>query len=158
MATEQPILVAEDSDDYILLLQYAWKKARTTIPLIHARDGSEAITFLKQARSGSGTQQMPKLVLTDIRMPRVSGFEVLEFLQREADFQQIVAIAWSSFTESEDMSRAYRAGARCYLPKPSTDAGWTALVQRILNYYHLGIAIAQAPNMENGQTRRPGNT
>lgn len=157
MQSEQPILVVEDSDDDLILLKHAWKKARITIPLIHQWDGLKAIEYLTQAGMPHAPQQLPKLVLTDLKMPGGSGFELLQFMQREPQLQNLVSIVWSSSSQPEDMRKAYALGARCYLPKPLGDRGWGIFVQRIVEFYTLDPSriqgLVESGDKQNGKYR-----
>ena len=136
MLIDLPILVVEDSEDDILLLKHAWKKAGLDVPVIYTGDGAEAIQWLQQAVAGEADDHpMPKLLLTDLKMPKVSGFEVLDFLKSNPGCQTITPLVWSSSTEISDLRRAHALGARCYLPKPHEEQGWKTLVQTIMTFY-----------------------
>lgn len=133
-APKAPILVVEDSEDDVFLLQHAWNKSQVQVPLVFARDGEEAITWLRD-RLAAGRKTLPKVVLTDLKLPKVTGFEVLEFLRVHCATEPLVPLVWSNSSEMADLRRAYGVGARCYLPKPRDDEGWRILLERILEFY-----------------------
>ena len=79
MSPEQDvILIVEDNPDDRHLLARAFKKAGIEVPLYFAEDGERAVTYLREMGSGKDQQVRPVLILLDLRLPRLSGFEVLE--------------------------------------------------------------------------------
>jgi two-component system, response regulator len=131
------ILVVEDSNDDIFLLKLACKKAGITVPFIFAENGDAGIKILEQslAESPRGTK-LPRIVLTDLKMPMVSGFEVLEYIQKEPKCRKIIPLVWSSSTEASDFRLAHSLGARFYFQKPNDQAGWKLLLERVMIFYN----------------------
>src|ERR1041385_3660353 len=114
------ILLAEDNPDDVLLTQLALQKARLVNPLHVARDGEEAIAYLAGTGIYADREQypLPILLLLDLNMPKVTGFEVLEWL-REHSFEHHLSVAILTDSDSgPDMRRAYELGADSYLIKP----------------------------------------
>ena len=116
------VLLVEDDLNDIFLVKRAFKIAQIPTPLQVVTDGLEAMSYLK----GSGkygdrhTYPLPHLMVMDIRMPRKSGFEVLEWVKENPNrlLRRIPIVVVSSSENPEDVNRAYDLGANCYLTKP----------------------------------------
>ena len=131
------VLYVEDSADDFLLLKLASRKCGTPFSLQRANDGEEAIAYL----SGTGDctdrdeHPLPDLVLLDLKMPRLDGFEVLQWLRANPDTRSlpVVVLAGSSFRA--DVRRALELGANSYATKPATFNELEVLVDRIANVW-----------------------
>jgi len=117
-----PILVAEDDDDDFYFLMRAVRQAGIENPLLRFRDGAELIKFLEQipAAEMGPVANCPWLLLLDITMPVVNGFEVLKWLKTHRGLPQVRSIILSGSYRREDIERAMSLGAVDYLIKPVT--------------------------------------
>jgi CheY-like chemotaxis protein len=112
------ILWVEDDGDDAVLIGRAIKKAGLDQPML-VTDGGEAVAYL----SGTGkysdraAHPMPSLVLLDLKLPRMSGFEVLQWIRERQDLRRIPVIMFTSSKEKTDIDRAYDLGANAYLLK-----------------------------------------
>ena len=116
------ILAVDDSDDDLLLLKMAFRKS-DRLSLIHmANSGEEAVAYLKGERQFAERAKfpLPDMVLLDLKMPRMNGFEVLAKLQEAKLPQAPVVVALSSSALPGDIERALSLGARFYQTKPTT--------------------------------------
>ena len=136
MTDRATVLIAEDDPDDVLLTQIAFERARLANPLQVVRDGEEAIAYLKGEGlfSDRNRYPFPILLLLDLKMPKVDGFQVLEWLQSESPSQLPVAIMTAS-DHDPDITRAYELGADSYLIKPPNAITLLELVQRIHGYW-----------------------
>ena len=118
--TDRTVLLVEDSPADVLLIQRAFTRARIAGALAVVGDGEQAVAYL----SGGGTfadrdrHPMPDLVLLDLKLPRKSGFEVLEWLRAQPGLRRLPVAVLTSSRETSDVDRAYDAGANSYLVKP----------------------------------------
>ena len=129
-----PILVAEDDEDDFLFLRRAIRQAAIQNPILRFRDGSELIKFLQQmpvAEAGSSAHS-PWLLLLDIMMPIMNGFEVLEWLKTHRGLPQVRPVMLSGSYRNDDIQRALSLGATDYLMKPISPAVAAALASRQL--------------------------
>jgi CheY-like chemotaxis protein len=118
--SNRPILLAEDEESDALILGLACEKAGLARPLVIVRDGQEAVDYLR----GNGryadrsAHPLPALVVLDLKMPRMTGFDVLGWLASQATLSEIPAVVLSSSADESDIAKARQMGAREYFIKP----------------------------------------
>ena len=131
------ILVAEDDPTDAFFFQRAFKRAGLPAVLHFVRDGQEVIDYL----NGTGpfadrtAYPLPQLLLLDLKMPRLNGFDVLEWVRQQPGFSSLQVVIFSSSDETKDINRAYGLGANWYLVKPHSMDELTALVGRFKKYW-----------------------
>src|SRR5438445_7212805 len=125
------VLLAEDDLDDVLLTQIAFRRARLANPLHVVRDGEEAIAYLSGEGAFGDRHQFPFpiLLLLDLKMPKVDGFQVLEWLHSPCASAQVPVAVMTSSEHDPDISRAYALGADSYLTKPPNATTLMELVQ-----------------------------
>lgn len=138
-----PVLLVEDDLNDIFLVKRAFKIAQIENPLQIVTDGQEAINYLK----GEGkyadrqTYPLPKLMVMDIKMPRRSGFEVLEWVKgKGGPLRRIPIVIVSSSDNPSDINRAYELGANAYMVKPMEFRAVEHLFNVITQYWGLECA------------------
>jgi CheY-like chemotaxis protein len=124
------ILHVEDDPNDTLLFEHACRKAGVVFDLQAVSDGDQAIAYLRGSESFSDRikHPLPKLILLDLKMPRVSGFDVLAWLRSETSLKQVPVVVLTSSNHDADVKRAYDLGAKSYLIKP---VGFEALVELV---------------------------
>jgi CheY-like chemotaxis protein len=133
------ILVAEDDENDVLLLLRALQKISVGDIVNVCRDGVDAVGYLQ----GEGEYQdrekfpFPDVIITDIKMPRKSGFEVLRWLREHPECHVIPLIVLSASNDYKDVSQAYREGANCYLKKPGSFAELQHLLKALFDFWSL---------------------
>ena len=119
MTSAPYILVAEDDLDATFLLQHAFGEIAPDIRVVYSADGKEAINVLQAKRNTErGHHQLPSLLLLDLKMPRMDGFEVLDWLQHSPDLRPDSIVVLTSSLSQADMRRAQDLGADYYVVKP----------------------------------------
>jgi CheY-like chemotaxis protein len=115
------MLLFEDDDNDAFLLQRALKKAEIENPVQRVRDGQEGIDYLSGVGPYSDRQRFPfpRVVLLDLKMPRKSGLEVLEWMKKHPEFKVIPTIIFTASKEQQDVAMSYGLGANCFVTKPS---------------------------------------
>lgn len=114
-------MLVDDSEDDRGLMRFAFKKAGVTNPICELQDGEEAIAYL----SGEGRfadrdrYPLPCLIITDLKMPRVDGFALLEWLRTQPELARIPKIVLSASGHELDERRARQLGGCAYFVKPS---------------------------------------
>ncbi len=129
------ILLVEDDPNDVLLIKRAFGKVNIANPIIVVNDGEQAISYLA-GREPYVDRALPMLVLLDLKLPRRSGHEVLEWLRQQQNLKRLPVVVLTASSESSDVNRAYDLGANSYLVKPVT---FDALVEMVntLNLYWL---------------------
>ena len=127
------ILLAEDDPDDVLITQIAFRKARLANPVEVVRDGEEAVAYLKgEGRYADRSRHpFPVLLLLDLDMPRIDGFEVLEWLRRQPVIGTLPVAIVTDSGHDPYVDRAYCLGADSYLIKPPNPEELLALVKRL---------------------------
>ena len=113
------ILVAEDDARDALLLKVALDQAELTVPTHFVRDGMEALNYLRGVPpfDNRAKHPLPDLLVLDLKMPRMDGFEVLTWLRRQPGSERITVAVLSGTTWPADIQRAYALGADFCLNK-----------------------------------------
>ena len=123
MTTNHPIvLIVDDSEDDMLLMRTAFKRAGFMHKLQFAGDGEEAIAYLRgDGAYGDRTQfPLPDALLLDLKMPRKDGFEVLEWIGTQQALEGLRVYVLTASSRPEDVQRARDLGANFYLVKPTS--------------------------------------
>jgi two-component system response regulator len=119
-ATEVEILLAEDNMGDAELTIRALRKVNLANNLVHVKDGLEALDFLyaRGAFEGRSTAQLPKVILLDLKMPKVDGIEVLRHIKSTESTKNIPVVIMTSSKEQQDMVNSYNLGVNSYVVKP----------------------------------------
>jgi CheY-like chemotaxis protein len=135
--TDFVLLLVEDDPDHVLLIQRAFGRANLVNPLKIVRDGEEAIAYL--AGTGDYADRtrypLPSLLLLDLKLPRKSGLEVLEWIRGDAALRLLPVVVLTSSEESRDIDRAYALGVNSYLVKPIRFEDLLEMVKSIGMYW-----------------------
>lgn len=130
------LLVEDNQDDEVLALR-AIRRATGDLDIVIARDGVEALEFI----FGNETDQealpvnMPKLILLDVKLPRLSGFDVLRKIRGNANTRHIPVVMLTASSERRDIIEAYEIGANSYIRKPVDFAEFSETVKYICTYW-----------------------
>jgi DNA-binding response OmpR family regulator len=113
------ILLVEDEPNDVLLLKIAFEEEGIDLPLQVVTDGQMAIDYLSGEGAFADRNEfpMPCLILLDLKLPRKSGFEVLEWIREQSAFRCIVVIVLTSAEHEQDVAQAYELGANSYVVK-----------------------------------------
>ena len=130
---ESPVLLAEDNPDDVLITQMMWGKASVCKPLITVNDGEEALKFLRKQEEYVDAPP-PSLLLLDLKMPRIDGFEVLETMKNDDTLKDIPVIVLTSSERREDMERAIKLGCERYIVKPVNLDGFLKTIEEIKHF------------------------
>lgn len=130
-------VLVEDSHADVLLIRRALSRVGTQVALNVVPDGDAAVAYL----SGVGqyadraAHPLPDLLLLDLKLPRRSGFEVLEWLRAQAGLRRLPVVVLTSSRHSGDVARAYDRGANSYLVKPVDFEGLVELLKTVDRYW-----------------------
>lgn len=120
--TNRALLLIEDNEDDVFLMKRALQSARIINPLHVVEDGQEALDYLGGAGKFADRDQypLPAVVFLDLKLPFISGHDVLAWIRKQKNFESLVVIVLTSSNEASDLSRCYSLGANSYLVKPPT--------------------------------------
>ncbi len=144
MSARITILHVEDDANDALLFRHAWQEAGSAFDLQAVEDGDEAIAYLKGADKFADRTRypMPQLVLLDLKMPRVNGFDVLAWARKEPPFSKLPIVVLTSSNHELDIKRAYDLGANSYLVKP---VGFEPLVDMVKTIHGYWLHFNEKP-------------
>jgi CheY-like chemotaxis protein len=113
------IMIVEDREDDIILMRKAFERASLKNPVHIVRDGEEAVAYLAgQGRySNRAEYPLPILILLDLKMPGMDGFEVLTWIRQQDGIRGIPVVVLTSSSEMRDVNRAYALGANSFFVK-----------------------------------------
>jgi len=134
------ILLVEDNPDDELLAMRALRKNNVMNEVVVARNGVEALDYLFASGSYAGrdTSTMPRLILLDLKLPKVDGLEVLKRLRSDQRTRLLPVVILTSSKEREDMVEGYGLGANSYVRKPVNFEQFVKAVEQ-LKLYWLGL-------------------
>jgi CheY-like chemotaxis protein len=153
MPEQAVILLAEDREDDILLIRRAFEKAFINNPLQVVRDGEEALAYLKGEGKYSNRSEypLPDLMLLDLKMPRMDGFEVLEWIRRQPGLETLRIIVLTASTQMRDVNCAYRLGANSFMVKPMDFEDIVHLGKTLTTYW---LKLSKTPEISRARRRR----
>ena len=146
---DEVILLAEDDPNDVLLIQRAFQRNHVANPVQVVRDGEEALAYLSGQAPFADRERhpLPVLMLMDLKMPRKSGLEVLEWVRQQPGLKRLPIIVLTSSNQSPDINRAYELGANSYLVKP---AGFDSLLDLVKNLDIYWLILNEKPEMDGG--------
>ncbi len=135
------ILLVEDDENDILLIKKALKRNYVDNPIHVARNGQEAMDYLmgKGEFADREKHPFPDVVITDLKMPMVTGFELLSWIHEHPEYRVIPTIVLSSSKHDLDVARAYNSGANTYMVKPSDFEEQAEMIKIIRDYWAISV-------------------
>ena len=132
-------LLVEDNPQDLELTLRALRKANLANLVQVARDGAEALDFIfcKGVHAGRRIEDVPRVVLLDLKLPKVDGLEVLRRIKADPRTRTIPVVALTSSREQGDVVESYRLGVNSYIVKPVNFDGFMAAVQQLGLYWLL---------------------
>jgi len=152
MPDQALILLVEDREDDIALIRRAFERAQLPNPLQVVRDGAEAISYLAGERGYSNRAEypLPGLVLLDLKMPGVDGFEVLRWIRQQPGLRNLLVVVLTSSQDMKDVNIAYKLGANSFMVKPMDFENIVEMSKLIRDYWLLH-------NVQPSTSRAPRN-
>lgn len=141
---EVEILLVEDNPSDAELIIRALRKVNLANHLIHVKDGEEALDFIFATGmfAGREKQHVPKVILLDIKMPKVDGIEVLRQIKANSDTKRIPVVIMTSSKEEQDIIRSYELGVNSFVVKPVEFNSFAKAVSELGLYW---VLINQPP-------------
>ena len=142
---ERNILLVEDRQSDIELIEEALEDSQFSCNLYLVRNGEEALDFLSQKKRYSQVPQ-PHIILLDLNLPRMSGFEILSVVKKTKKLKLIPTIVFTTSSSSTDLVDSYALYANCYVVKPANLDQFFKTIQEIVNYW---FVITKLPRLDN---------
>lgn len=145
---EKTILLVEDNEDDVTLTLRAFNKINVKNKIVIAGDGEEAIDFLfcKGKFAGRDINDLPSVVLLDLKLPKVNGFEVLKAIRENPNTKYLPVVILTSSKEEQDVINGYSLGANSYLRKPVDFEKFFEAVKTLGVFWLLLNETPQNPN------------
>jgi CheY-like chemotaxis protein len=140
------ILLVEDNPDDLELALRALRKANVSNRIQVARDGAEALEFLfcEGVHASRKIEDTPKVILLDLKLPKVDGLEVLRRIKADPRTHAIPVVVLTSSKEKQDVAKCYELGVNSYIVKPVNFESFATAVQQLGMYW---LLLNQAPKL-----------
>ena len=147
---ERLVLLIEDDPADVRLIQRAFRKLQAPVPMFRLTNGDDAVAYLSgnAPYENRAAYPMPNVLLLDIKLPRRSGFEVLEWVRRQkSNLRRLPIVMLTSSRHSADINRAYDLGANSYLAKPESSSDLDELASGFGSYW---LSLNEEPDLHGG--------
>lgn len=124
------ILMIEDDDVDIMVVQRAFDKESVETDITIAKDGIEALDLLR-GKNGREKIHLPELILLDLNMPRMNGYEFLDELRKDAKLSELVIFVLTTSRSDKDIFEMQKRGVAGYILKSNVDAGLVKAVSKL---------------------------
>jgi len=138
------ILLIEDNDGDAALIERALRSAGVTNPLYHVSNGADALAFLHTQQKTTG-KNAHFIAFIDLRLPDMSGFEILKLMKDRPGFEKTLRVVISSIDNMESVKKAYNLGADSFITKPASQLDVQELIRSYPEHWRLIDAVALAP-------------
>jgi CheY-like chemotaxis protein len=133
MSARSLILLVEDDKDDAFFLRRAFLRAGLPHPIVDVRNGQQAVNYLSGNAlfADRSLYPLPKLLVVDLKLPLMDGFELLAWLQNRQEFGSLPVIVISSSNLDSDREKAFQLGAKDYLVKPHNPDELVPMIQKL---------------------------
>lgn len=131
MKNNQTIMLVEDNPDHVMLALRALKIAGFNSDIVVMTDGEQVLEYLK----GKSRHELPRVVLLDLRLPGISGLEVLKQIRSDALTRDMPVVILSTSDEMADKREGYAIGANSYILKPIEFNRFVHVIERLGEYW-----------------------
>ena len=131
------ILLVEDNPSDVALTRRAFERSHVSNDVVVAEDGQEALDYLfcTGAHASRDPTEMPAVVLLDLKLPKLDGFEVLRRLRADERTRRLPVVVLTSSSEEQDVAASYDLGVNSYMRKPVDFAQFAAAIQHVGLYW-----------------------
>ena len=136
-----PILLVEDNPDDILITQREWKKGLIKNRLYVVNDGEQALEFIYK-KGEYAEAPTPSLMLLDLNMPKVDGFEVLKTVKQDEALKKMHIVVLTSSKDNVALNRAFSLGCNSFIVKP---VGYINFLEAVIEIQRYWIVLSEVP-------------
>ncbi|MFZ2293973.1 MAG: response regulator [Polaromonas sp.] len=141
---EAVVLLVEDNADHAFLTREAFEEAQQKVNLQHVDNGEKCLAYLRR-QAPYETAPRPDLILLDIHMPRMNGYEVMEAIHRDDALRGIPVVVLTTSATSLDVNRMYQLGCNSYLVKPGDFYIFTEAIRQLAQYWFNLVVLPSSP-------------
>src|SRR5947209_13477030 len=160
LPAEAVILIAEDLPNDVFLIRRAFDRAGAKNSLPVVRNGEECLAYLygQGEYANRDAYPLPDILLLDLKMPKIDGFEVLRQIRANKAFASLRIIVLTSSEEIRDVNRAYELGANSFLVKPLEFENLTAMMTTLCAFWlgHNTTSATEPPGLATDRASHPG--
>lgn len=138
------VLLVEDNADHAFLTREAFEGMVCNVTLQHVDNGEKALAFLRRQAPYENAAR-PDLILLDIHMPRMNGFEVMQAMADDAALRGIPVVVLTTSGELADVNRMYQLGCKSYLTKSGDFGVFSAALEQLVRYWFGLVVLAEHP-------------
>jgi CheY-like chemotaxis protein len=138
------IVIVEDNPADAKIVRMALSRRDPDLEMIVLEDGARAISYFSSDENG-GDSSICDLILLDLNLPCVDGFEVLEFLKASAKLKKIPVVVLSGSSSQQDITRSYELGANTYISKPTGIEDVFEMARQLVTYWFDVAQVAHGP-------------
>lgn len=144
--TRTTILLAEDDQNDVMLIKRAFSKSHVINPIACVENGEEAVAYLAGQGDYADRERhpLPFMMLLDLKLPRLSGHEVLKWVREQPGLKRLPVVVLTSSREPSDINRAYEIGANSYLVKPVVFEEFSTLLKQLQVYW---LMLSEHPEL-----------
>lgn len=136
------VLMAEDNPDHVFLARESLREAHLNVDLHVVETGDRCLAFLRQEPPYQDAPR-PDLLLLDVNMPRMDGYEVMEEISRDESLRSLTVIVLTTSPSVVDINRMYALGCKSYITKPVDFESFTAAVKKLADYWFDLVILPQ---------------
>jgi CheY-like chemotaxis protein len=146
MSDQAVFLLVEDSENDAILIRRAFQKGNIINPLQVVTNGDQAIAYLKGegAFANRAEYPLPELVLLDLKLPGIDGFQVLRWIRQQSELKALRVVVLTSSDRIQDVNLAYQLGANSFLVKPVDFERFVEISQALKGYW---LWLSKAPEV-----------
>ena len=139
---EAVVLLVEDNEDHVFLTRASFEEAKLQINMQHVDDGAKCMAFLRKQPPYENAPS-PDLILLDIHMPRMDGYEVLDAIVNDEALRRLPVIVLTTSAEAIDIDRMYHLRCSSYITKPLDFESFTKAVTQLAGYWLNLVVVPQ---------------
>jgi CheY-like chemotaxis protein len=137
------ILLVEDDPNDVELIQLALESRNIVSKIDVVNDGEQALNYLHPEIAEVLPREMPRLILLDLKLPKVDGITVLEKIRKDPRTQDLIVVVMTSSAENQDLSACYRLGVNSYVVKPLDFQQFMEVAQQVGLYWMMLNQVPQ---------------
>jgi two-component system, chemotaxis family, response regulator Rcp1 len=133
-ARKAVVLMVEDNLDHAFLVRAAFEESAPHVELHHVVSGDHCMAWLRREQPYQAASR-PDLILLDLHMPRMNGYEVIQEIRKDETLAALVVVVLTTSTEPADVDLLYRLGCNSYLAKPYSFQGFIEMAKALSSYW-----------------------